>query len=781
MVAEVRDGADGPELVRLAGDGESPVNEGELCPLGAAVSGPEAGAVEGPMRRAPGSSRWEPVEWEEALEAVARRLMAARDATWNALAARADGLAIVGGPALTNEEAYLSRKVAAALGSPWVEGAAASSVAPAVALLESCLGLGAPTNHPKDLKNARAVLAVGADPAGEAPMAMRWIEEARRRGAVLLVADGRFHSTAERADRYLRIRPGTEAVLLDALVREVLEEGLCDGEYVNSYTNALVELSPAKGDAPAWRPALDDEGAPARVAGLDAEGSVFAALRRRFAPHTAEAASVACGVPAREIRRLARTLAELRPAAVVLSPDAARGEEGIRGVRSSLILQLLLGNVGMPGGGLHPATSAGNVQGVVDNGLLRDRLPGGLPAPREGWGDLEAYAREAGEVSRDRLVSQLRAWFGEEAHPGNEFGYGWLPRLDPERSHAFEGLREGLERGDLRFLALVGEGDGPRAIGRSDRLGSLETLVVVDRDPTPAAAFWDEPEAGEAGARTEVWFLPAAGFLEKAGCMTSSGRCVQGRDRVLPAAGGRRDELAILDGLFRGVRELCRLRLDPKDEPVLSLRWEYGSPPEHGAVLREMAGEAEVDLVDGKRGRVREGGPLPEVRWVRGDGTTSCGNWLYAGCGCAADGEPADRSRARETEDPTGLGLHPGWGWALPDNARILYGRASADREGRPRDSERVLVWWDEAEERWLGHTPPGLSDPRAAPGGPGSSPFPYPEGGQARLYATEHDVPEGAGDPARPARASGEAAFGSSGRTLQAASGDPDGDPGLS
>ena len=112
-----------------------------------------------------------------------------------------------------------------------------------------------------------------------------------------------------------------------------------------------------------------------------------------------------------------------------------------------------------------------------------------------------------------------------------------------------------------------------------------------------------------------------------------------------------RDEL---DGLFRGVRELCRLRLDPKDEPVLNLRWEYGEPPEHAAVLREIAGEAEVDLVDGKRGRVRAGGPLPEVRWVRGDGTTSCGNWLYAGCGCSPDGESADRTRAREMDDPTG-------------------------------------------------------------------------------------------------------------------------------
>jgi formate dehydrogenase major subunit len=772
MAALVREGEEGRELVRLEGDAEHPVNEGELCALGRDAADAPPAPAGGPLRRTAGSSRWEPVAWDEALDAVSRRLLAARDATWNALAVRAEGLALVGGPSLTNEEAYLLRKSAAALGSLWVEGSAAGALSPSAALLAGCLGLGAPTNHWKDLKNARAVLVVESDPAGAAPMSMRWVAEAQRRGAALIVADPELNATAERADRYLRIRPGTGPLFLAAVIREVLEEALFDEEYVAAYTNALVSLAPAGGGEAGWEPARDEEGEPVRLSGLLEEGSVFAALRRRFAPHTAEAASAVCGVPAREIRRLARTLAELRPAAAVFAPG---GESGASSLRLELILQLLLGNVGIPGGGVHLATEGGNLPGVLDHGLAGGRLPGGIPVPREGWDDLDGYAREAGGWNRDRLVSLLRAWFGEEAHPGNEFGYTWLPRLGPDASSSFDGLRDALDRGEVRFLALLGDGAGPEHPLSGASLGSLETLLVVDDDVDAARSFWEGVESGMTESRAEVWVLPSAGLLGKGGSVTSAGRCVQGRDRVLDPGEGRRDELAILDGLFRGVRELCRLRLDPKDEPVLGLRWEYGDPPSHEEVLREIAGEAGVDLVDGKRGRVRAGGPLPEVRWVRGDGTTSCGNWLYAGACSSPGGEPADRTRNRDGDDPTGLGLHPGWGWSLPDNARVLYGRASADREGRPRDSERVLVWWDEAEERWLGHTSPGLLEARAAPGEAGSSPFPYPEGACAGLYATEHDPPEASPGVPEPRR---EAAIGSSGPGLRVVSGRPDPDP---
>ena len=215
--------------------------------------------------------------------------------------------------------------------------------------------------------------------------------------------------------------------------------------------------------------------------------------------------------------------------------------------------------------------------------------------------------------------------------------------------------------------------------------------------------------------KTTVYRLPCAGFAEKDGSFTNSARWLQWKEAALPPAGDSRLDQDIIAQIFLKVRDLYQKEGGKFPDPILNLTWQYTDPrhPALADVAKEINGKALADLVDpGTKQQIRAGQQLPGFAWLRDDGTTSCGNWLYSGCWT----EEGPQLARRGTEDPSGLGIYQNWAWSWPANRRVLYNRASCDLSGNPWDPERRQVWWSESAQRWMGNDVPdfkGDSNPQ--------------------------------------------------------------------
>lgn len=540
----------------------------------------------------------------------------------------------------------------------------------------------------------------GNNPAENHPMGMKWILEAQKAGAKLVVVDPRFTRTAAHADEYLAIRPGTDIAFVGALIRLVIERGGIDRDYLETRTNAPFLVSEQysfegglfsgihpRDDGPAyetmsWGYRTDATGRPLRAPRLEDEGTVFSHLVRHFSRYDLTTVEAITGIPAARISRVADLLVAMRPGVIMYALGATQHTVGVQQIRAYAILQLLLGNVGVPGGGVGANRGESNVQGATDMAVLWDKLPGYVPQPLERQVELDDYARTQGSDAAKGLVNLLKAWF-----PGLEprESYRFLPRLREGESYSLYELQDRMRSGRVRGLLVMGQNP---LVSNADRrqtaasLAALETLVVLDIFETETACFW-KLDRDPALVATEVWLLPAAGFLEKPGSLTNSGRWVQGREVVVPPPGSARPDLWILDRLHAALKALVATRRRPRDRALLEAAWSYGDgdparfPETFGVgyepVLAEIAGRAldRVGSPDG--GTLAAGEPLPGSAWLRADGTTACGNRLYAGL--FAGGRDRSRSRERVADDPTGAS--PGWAWAWPDDTRILYEKSA--------------------------------------------------------------------------------------------------------
>lgn len=587
------------------------------------------------------------------------------------------------------------------------------------------------------------MLIEGNNTAENHPMGMKWVLAAKAAGAPVIVVDPKFNRTAAHADLYVRIRPGSDIAFQAALVNVVLAEGLFDREFLVRATNAsfLVredfafdeglfsgyDAAKHAYDPASWAYRVDGSGRPL-TAGLEEPGTVLGHLKAHFARYTPEVAERISGVPAAQIRQVARTFASRRPGVVMYALGATQHSYGVQQIRCYAILQLLLGNMGRAGGGVAANRGESNVQGATDMCVAWDKLPGYLETPRLDAPTLHAYRATFGTAMHARLVNLLCAWFGDAARARADFGYGWLPQRDPRQDLSLYAQQRRMREGAMRFLMVMGENPAVSQANQRlmlEALAKLEMLVVVDIFPSETAQFFSAFALKPEDVGTEVIALPAAAFLEKDGCLTNSGRWVQGREVAVPPPGEAKADLWILDQLFRRVRALIEAdAAAPGREAVIHAAWDYGDPIESREVLLEIGGSW-----------TDSGAPLPGSAALRADGTTACGNALYAGIGCAPDGTHRDRSQDRDLADPSGLGLHPGFAWAWPDNTRILYNRGSAGPDGRPLDADRPLVWWDAAAAAWQGHTTPHVADARAAPGSAADAVFPRLALGRGRLF----------------------------------------------
>jgi formate dehydrogenase major subunit len=610
------------------------------------------------------------------------------------------------------------------------------------------------TNHWADLQHCKAILVEGSNAAENHVMAMKWIRKAQENGAVLIHVDPRFTRTSAGADIYARIRPGTDVAFLGAMINHILVNRLFDEDYVTAHTNALFlgradfgfqegvfsgfDEEKQKYDMTSWGYQLDEKEHPRVAESLDDPECIFARLRTFYSRYTLEMGERITGIPAAQIQQIAETMAKHRPGSILYALGMTQHTTGVQGIRAFTILQLLLGNMGKPGGGVNALRGEPNVQGACDMALLHNYLPGYLNYPLNTEPTLAAWTQNNGTARRRWLVNMLKAFFGDAATPENDFAYEWLPKKDAGKDYSAMGIFESALAGSLKMLWIVGQNpavSSPNLKVVFEGLDMLDMLVVQEIWETETAAFWKRPGVDPSTVKTEVLMLPAAFFMEKNGSITNSGAMVQWRHAAVKPPGSALPDGEIVDYVFRRVRDLVHDSKEPRDEIIKQAFWTYTTAED---VLREINGRA---LVDVPTAGLKAGDLVNKTGDLQPDGSTSSGSWIYAGV--FSDGENLSKRRDSRT-DPGGLGLYPGFGWTWPNNMRVLYNRASCDKEGKPYPNCKPIVWWDKEQKRWTGHDIPDVPVLTDGPETPnGQRAFFQNAEGVGRLFAATYDDPD--------------------------------------
>jgi len=623
--------------------------------------------------------------------------------------------------------------------------------------LGTSFGRGGATSYVQDLQNADCILIEGSNFAEAHPVAFRFVMKAKERGATIVHVDPRFTRTSALADIYVALRSGSDIALLGGIVNHVLATESYFRDYVLAYTNAayLVRedfrdtedlaglFSGYDEDARAYDPATWEfersaDGEPVRDATLAHPRCVLAVLRRHFARYTPAMVERVCGVSQAQFLDVCDTLVRNsgrdRTTAFAYSVGWTQHTVGVQYIRTAAILQLLLGNIGRPGGGIMALRGHANIQGATDIATLYDLLPGYLPMPSTARDEqtLAAYARTNVAASgwwthaKAYIVSLLKAYWGAAATAENDFCYDYLPQNTGD--HSTLPMQVAMADGKVRGAFVIGQ--NPAASGQNAAmihagLERLEWLVVADAYETETASFWRRDGADAARIGTECFFIPTATILEKAGTMVNTNRLLQWHDRAIEPVGASITDARMIYDLGRRLRALYAGSTDPKDRPLLDLTWEYGEDePDPLRVLQEINGYD-----------VRSGEQLRSFTELRDDGSTAAGAWIYTGV--CPDAE-TNNARARNGDDAAALG----WGFAWPANRRMLYNRASADPAGRPWSERKAYVWWNPDAGAWTGRDVADVV-PGAAPG-KDDGPFLMQTDGRGALFVAGDALRDG-------------------------------------
>jgi len=608
------------------------------------------------------------------------------------------------------------------------------------------------TNGWTDIRNADVVLAMGGNPAENHPVGFRFVMEARRnRNAKLVSVDPRFNRTAAVADRFCQIRAGTDIAFLGGLINHALTHNRYHDEYVRLFTNAPFLVSEqyafdekrgvftgwddekkAYADKSSWNYELDGQGFAKVDPTLAHPRSVFQVMKRFYSRYTPETVANICGCSADDFVKAADLITSThtpdRVGTIMYALGWTHHSHSVQLIHAAAMLQLLLGNIGRPGGGLNALRGHANIQGGTDCGMAYHNLPGYIAIPKA---DHESLASFIGAVTpkplrpnstnfwtnTDRfVVSQLKAFYGTAATADNEFGYAMHPRLPQSAPGAYENwswayIFDHMYRGDMEGFFSFGMNpvsNGPHSRKAIAALSKLKWMVVAENFEQETASFW-RPDILELvdlkpeDVQTEVFLLPAANFAEKDGSFVNSARWIQWKWKAVDPPGEARTDQEIVARIFLKVRELYEKEGGTFPEPVRNLNWWYSNPaqPSLDEVCKEINGWALQDVRD-PAGAVtmRAGQQLGRFLDARADGSTLSGNWLYIGTYTDA----GNLTQRRSQSDPSGLGRYQDWAVSWPANRRILYNRCSADAQGRPWDPSRVGIAWN--GQRWVGDTP---------------------------------------------------------------------------
>ncbi len=628
------------------------------------------------------------------------------------------------------------------------------------------------TNHWVDIKNADVILVMGGNAAEAHPCGFKWVTEAKAHNkAKLVVVDPRFTRTASVADYYVATRTGTDIVFLGAIVNYLLTNDKIQHEYVRNYTDmpfivredfafndgiysGYDEAAGKYSDKSSWNYEIGEDGYAKVDPTLGHPRCVYQLMKKHYSRYTTEMVEKICGVSPAQFQKVAEALASTavpgRAGTILYALGWTHHSTGAQTIRLGAMVQLLLGNMGIAGGGMNALRGHSNIQGLTDLGLMSNLLPGYMTLPNEAEQDFDAYikARAPQALRPNQLsywsnykkfhVSFMKSWWGDAATADNNFAFDYLPKLDKpyDLLQAIELMNQGKMNGYIcqGFNVLA---SAPNKAKVQAGLSKLKFLVVMDPLETETAEFWKSHgefhDVDPATIQTEVFRLPTTCFAEERGSLVSSSRVLQWHWQGAEPPGKARSDIEIMSALFLRMKGAYQKDGGKFPDPILNLTWNYARPqsPTPEELAMEFNGKALADVLDPKdptKVLAKKGEQLAGFAQLRDDGSTASGCWIFAGSWTQA----GNQMGRRDNSDPTGIGNTLNWAWAWPANRRVLYNRASCDTQGKPFDPTRKLVAWNGTS--WGGADVPDFKLDENPVGG--MNPFIMNAEGVARFFA---------------------------------------------
>jgi formate dehydrogenase major subunit len=605
------------------------------------------------------------------------------------------------------------------------------------------------TNHWIDLKNSDVFLIQGSNAAENHPMSFKWITRAQERGAKVIHVDPRFTRTSSKADIYARLRSGTDIAFLGGMIKYIIDNEKYFKDYVLNYTNAsyLVvdgftfsdglfsgyDATSRKYDKTTWAFKNNADGTPQTDKTLKDPHCVFQLLKHHYSRYDLDKVSSITGTSKEDLLTVYETFASTgvrdKAGTILYALGQTQHTTAVQNIRTMCIVQLLLGNIGIAGGGVNALRGEPNVQGSTDFALLYQYLPGYLSAPKASQTALAEYLTANIPATKvvnsvnwwqnypKYITSLLKTWFGSEATAANDFGYPWLPKIDDIQSATSLNMIDNMYYGKVKGFITAGTDPAvsmPNANKLRQAMKNLDWMVHANIFDNETASFWKGPGMNPGEIKTEVFLLPAAASVEKDGSQSNSGRLIQWNYRVVSPPG---DAIPVGDIFYRildKIKELYREKGGTFAEPILNMKWDYAGENGWDALktAKLINGYFLEDKTIGTT-TYKKGELVPGFPNLQSDGTTSCGMWIFSGV-FTRDG--INLMTRRGKEDPTGLGLYPNWSFAWPMNRRIIYNRASVDLDGNPWNPARPLVKWENGA--WVGDVIDGGGAPLNQDGG---------------------------------------------------------------
>ncbi len=647
------------------------------------------------------------------------------------------------------------------------------------------------TNHWIDIRNSDVIMAIGGNNAENHPISMKWVTEARKKGAKYIVIDPRFTRSAAVADLYGPLRSGTDLAFFGGLYKYIFDNKLYHEEYVKNYTTASWLVSPdfefedglfsgydeakrayskdtwqyqTEGETP-W----DTEGAyswvnkpgtpeftppvpktPKRDMTLSDPNCVFQLMMKHYERYTAEIASAVTGMPIDRMMEIWELYASTgqagRAGTILYAMGMTQHTYGSQNVRAMAVTQLLLGNMGLPGGGVNALRGESNVQGSTDMAMLFHIIPAYMATPNatkhkvlRDYLEKETVPGGYWTNKPKFFISLLKEMYGDYARESNDYAFDMMPKLNG-KNHSHIAMFEAMSEDVVKGLFLWGQNPavgGPNCSMERKAMEKLDWMVSVDLWETETATFWKAPNIDPATIDTEVFMLPAACHYEKQGSIANSGRWIQWRWKAVDPPGEAKDDAEICTEITQALQDLYEAEGGALPEAITKLTWDYVDENNHVDVAKIARAINGYTVADGKL--------VTNFTKLAADGSTACGNWIYSGYWNNEDSmEATDQpTGARDNTDPTrkglegGMGSYLGWSFAWPVNRRIIYNRASCDPAGKPWNPDKPLFEWTGSE--WLSNDVPDFGN-KAADGTetkpPNATAFIMLPEGEARLFA---------------------------------------------
>lgn len=641
------------------------------------------------------------------------------------------------------------------------------------------------------MADADCIVIMGSNMAECHPVAFRWVMQAKLKGAKLIHVDPRFTRTSAVSDIHVPIRAGSDLVFLGGLIKYVIDNEKYFRDYVVNYTNAPFIVrddfkdtedldgvfsglkqytgDPLNGfigeyDVTSWNFKRQARAAPAAgappppdIEALKKKGppfddlvkatlptqaekdptlqnprSVFQIIKRHFSRYTPEMVERATGAPRDLFLKVAETLVANsgrdRTSSFAYAVAWTQHTNGPQVISAAAMLQLLLGNMGRPGGGILALRGHATIQGSTDVPTLYHSIHGYMTAPtalkkHDTFGDY--LVTESTPLAQTYFanipkffVSYLKSMYGDKATKENDFGYDWHPKISGDHSHM--PMMVAMLDGKVRGMFAMGQNPATSLNGRLQRkaMGKLEWLVVKDNFETETAAFWyaaPEVKAGEvktADIKTEIFLFPSAQVAEMDGTFTNTQRLVQWHERATDPPGDARSDVWFTHQLALRLKKLYADSTLPRDQGFKNLMWNFDfdpGVPTHTKIQGEPDVEKVMVEINGYNTQTKA--MLPGFAAMRDDGSTTGASWIYSGI---MPNKGENKAKSRKADPNNVPGSHLGWGFSWPANRRIMYNRASADLAGNPWSERKRWVWWDADKKIWTGHDTPDFAGTKA-------------------------------------------------------------------